>query len=96
MKKTLLLAICTILFAACAMAQTDTSYNVRPNDTTVVRKVNRKAFLLLNGDGVYLRDSTWKIGGYLGFTVSQTALYQWSPGGSNNFSFLLGANAYAN
>ena len=96
MKKTLLLAICTILFAACAMAQTDTSYNVRPKDTTVVRKVNRKAFLLLNGDGVYLRDSTWKIGGYLGFTVSQTALYQWSPGGSNNFSFLLGANAYAN
>ncbi len=95
MKKTLLLAIFTVMLAACGMAQTDTSYVVRPKDTTIVRKVNRKQFLLLNGDGVYLRDSTWKIGGFVGVNVSQTALYQWSPGGSNNFSMLFAANFYA-
>ncbi|MCX6197738.1 MAG: DUF3078 domain-containing protein [Bacteroidetes bacterium] len=58
--------------------------------------IKKKPKLVLGGDGVYLRDSTWKIGGYIGFTVSQTALYQWAPGGNNNFAFLLGANLYAN
>lgn len=58
--------------------------------------IKKKPKLVFGGDGVYLRDSTWKIGGYIGFTVSQTALYQWAPGGNNNFAFLLGANLYAN
>ena len=95
MKKSLLLGILTIVLATCAMAQTDTSFAVRPKDTIVVRKVNRKQFLALNGDGLYFRDSTWKIGGFLGFNLSQTALYQWGPGGSNNLSMLFTGNFYA-
>jgi hypothetical protein len=51
--------------------------------------------LLLNGEGIYLRDSTWKLGGYIGFNLAQTALYQWSPGGTNSFSFLFTGNFYA-
>ena len=53
----------------------------------------RKA--LFSGDGIYLRDSTWKIGGFIGFNASQTALYQWSAGGTNSFAFLFAANFYA-
>jgi hypothetical protein len=94
MKKIFLLSTLTVLLAGCAVAQTDTSYSVRPKDTTVVRKVNRKQFLALNGDGIYFRDSTWKIGGFLGFNVAQTALYQWSPGGTNSFSMLFAGNFY--
>lgn len=48
------------------------------------------------GDGIYSRDSTWKFGGFAGITLSQVALYQWAPGGTNNFAFLLTGNAYAN
>ena len=87
MKKTLLLALFTVLLAGMASAQ---------KDTTAAKPKKHKALEFLNGNGVYNRDSTWKVGGFLGFTVSQTALYQWAPGGTNNFSFLLGANAYAN
>lgn len=50
----------------------------------------------LGGDGIYLKDSTWRIGGFAGVTLSQVALYQWAPGGSNNFSFMLNGNVYAN
>ncbi len=64
-------------------------------DTTPATE-KKKSKVVLGGDGVYLRDSVWKLGGFLGFTLSQTALYQWGPGGSNNFSFLLGVNFYAN
>ena len=86
MKKTILLVLLTMFIAGAASAQKDT--------TKVQHK--HKFMDALNGTGFYNRDSTWKIGGLLGFTVSQTALYQWAPGGSNNFSILLGANAYAN
>ena len=55
----------------------------------------KKPKVTLGGDGFYLRDSTWHIGGYLGFNISQTALYQWGQGGANNFSFLVSASAYA-
>jgi len=48
------------------------------------------------GDGFYLRDSSWHIGGYAGFTLSQVALVNWGPGGSDNIAFLLNGNAYAN
>ena len=37
----------------------------------------KKHKVVMGGDGVYLRDSTWRIGGYLGVLVSQTAIYQW-------------------
>jgi hypothetical protein len=50
----------------------------------------------ISGNGMYLRDSTWHIGGFIGVTLNQTALYQWSPGGTNSFSFLFTANAYFN
>lgn len=62
-------------------------------DTVIVKPVSK---FKLGGDGVYLRDSAWKVGGFLGLTFSQTALYQWGPGGSNNLSFLGSANIYAN
>ncbi len=87
MKKALLLVILTALMAGLVSAQKD-SVKVQPR--------KHHALDAINGNGFYNRDSTWKIGGFLGFTVSQTALYQWAPGGSNNFSFLIGANAYAN
>lgn len=82
MRKLLLLTVITLTTLG-AMAQ----------DSAAVKK---KPKMILGGDGIYLRDSVWKLGGFLGFTVSQTALYQWGPGGSNNFSFLLGVNFYAN
>src|SRR5688572_11706824 len=82
MKKLLLLSLLTILMGG-AMAQN-------------VVVTEKKPKVVLGGDGIYLRDSVWKLGGFLGFTVSQTALYQWGPGGSNNFSFLVGVNFYAN
>jgi hypothetical protein len=86
MKKTLLLAILTLLMAGFVSAQKDST------------KVQHKHKLLdaLNGTGYYNRDSTWKIGGFVGLTVSQTALYQWAPGGTNTFSFLAAASGYAN
>ena len=83
MKKVFLLSMLFMIFGA-TMAQ----------DTTAA--VKKKSKFVLGGDGIYLRASTWKIGGYIGFTVSQTALYQWSAGGNNNFAFLLGASLYAN
>ncbi len=54
-----------------------------------------KRMALFSGDGIYLRDSTWKLGGYVGVNISQTALYQWSSGGTNSFSFLFSGNFYA-
>lgn len=82
MKKITLLCL-TLCMVGVAMAQ----------ETSTPKK---KSKFKLGGDGVYLRDSTWKVGGYLGFTISQTALYQWAPGGNNNFAFMLGASLYAN
>lgn len=55
-----------------------------------------KSKFTLGGDGVYLRDSTWKVGAYAGVVLSQTALYQWGPGGNNSFSFMVGVNGFAN
>ncbi|MBL0310422.1 MAG: DUF3078 domain-containing protein [Bacteroidetes bacterium] len=59
-------------------------------------EIKKKPKVVLGGDGIYLRDSIWKVGGFLGATISQTALYQWGPGGTNSFAILLSANAYAN
>ena len=47
------------------------------------------------GTGFYLRDSTWKMGGFAAFNVNQVALYQWSQGGTPSFSFLVSGNGYA-
>jgi hypothetical protein len=58
--------------------------------------IKPKQKFVLGGDGVYLRDSTWKVSAYVGVLVSQTALYQWGPGGNNNFAFLVGASGLAN
>ncbi|MCS6934314.1 MAG: DUF3078 domain-containing protein [Chitinophagales bacterium] len=59
-------------------------------------KVKTPKKQLFTGDGIFNRDSTWKFGGFAGVTLSQVTLYQWAPGGTNNFSFLLTGNAYAN
>jgi hypothetical protein len=85
MKKILMLLLFAVLGCATVFAQQDTSYHVK-----------KKQRIPLNGDGIYLRDSTWKIGGYLGVTLSQTAIYQWSAGGNNSFAFLFTGSAYAN
>lgn len=77
---------CTVLGA---FAQIKDSVAVEPAP-------KHKPKAVLGGDGIYLRDSTWKIGGFAGVTLSQTALYQWAPGGSNSFSFLVAAGGYAN
>lgn len=82
MKKVILLS----LFSCMAMV-------IFAQDSVVLKK---KPKFVLGGDGIYLRDSTWKVGGYMGVVLSQTALYQWGPGGNNNFSFLLGLNLFAN
>ena len=82
MKKGLLLSV-LIMVIATAMAQDSTRVKKRPT-------------FVLGGDGIYVSDSTWKIGGYIGVSVSQTALYQWGPGGNNNIAFLLNASLYAN
>ena len=82
MKKVFLLSMLALLMGA-AMAQ----------DTSAVKKKVKPKF---GGDGVYLRDSTWRLGGFASVLVSQTALYQWGPGGNNNFAFLLSGNFYAN
>ena len=84
MKRLLLLFVSVLALSALSNAQ------------GVGGETKKKPRAVLGGDGVYLRDSTWKVGGYLGATVSQTALYQWAPGGTNNFAFLFSANAYAN
>lgn len=60
------------------------------------KKEKKERLAFLNGDGFYSKDSTWKFGGYAGVTLSQVALFQWAPGGTNNFSFLVTSNAYAN
>ena len=88
MKKTLLLSIFIGLSVVSAFAQTDTS--------SAKKHVKRDRLAFLTGNGVYNRDSTWHFGAFLGLTVSQTALYQWSPGGTNSFSLLGAASAYAN
>jgi hypothetical protein len=84
MKKSLLF-ICLLATVAGAFAQDA----VKPE-----KKKNGK--VKFGGDGVYLRDSTWRIGGNVSVLLSQTALYQWGPGGNNNFAFLLSGNFYAN
>lgn len=84
MKKGLLLTALVLIIGA-AVAQ----------DSTVTPQKKKPKFKF-GGDGIYLRDSTWRVGGFAGFSVSQTALYQWAPGGSNNFSFLLTAGLFAN
>jgi len=87
MKRALLFCLCVVLTAA-AWAQTDS--------TVVVKKRFQNGKAKFGGDGVYLRDSTWRIGGNISVLLSQTALYQWGPGGNNNFSFLLSGNFFAN
>jgi len=85
MKKTILLVLLTMFIAGAAFAQKDTTKHVK-----------RDPLAFLTGNGVYNRDSTWHCGGFIGLTVSQTALYQWSPGGTNSFSLLGVVSAYAN
>lgn len=87
MKKGLLLCMLCLLVGT-AFAQ----------DTTGIVQTNlkKKPKFVFGGDGIFLADSAWRVGGFAGFSISQTALYQWAPGGSNNFSFLLTAGVFAN
>ncbi len=84
MKKTLLLNL-LLCFSLLSIQAQDS-----------IEKPKKKKIELPSGDGFYNKDSTWKFGGYVGASVSQTALYQWGPGGNNNFSFLINASGYAN
>ncbi len=43
---------------------------------------------------IQLKDTAWKIGGFAGISLSQVALYQWAPGGTNNFAFLFSGNFF--
>ena len=87
MRKCLLLVILfTGFFATTIHAQKDTSAAPKKH----------KFISMLGGDGIYMRDSIWKVGGFLGTTISQTALYQWAGGGSNSFAFLFSGNAFVN
>lgn len=79
----------------CLLAITTAAAFGQATDTTTTRK-NGKPKVKFGGDGVYLRDSTWRIGGSVNVMLSQTALYQWGPGGNNNFAFLLSGNFFAN
>jgi hypothetical protein len=85
MKKTLLVLFFA-MFAFAAIAQNE----------ELAKPMKKKPKRVFDGNGIYNRDSTWKFGGFLGATISQTALYQWSPGGTNNFAILIGVNGYAN
>jgi hypothetical protein len=87
MKKPVLLLWALLLVTSLVTAQ---------ENTEIPKKKEKKKIELPGGDGFYNKDSTWKFGGYIGVSLSQTALYQWGPGGNNNFSFLISANGYAN
>ena len=78
MKKAILLTTLALLIVGFVSAQ-----KIQPRQT----RLNTTPLDFLTGTGYYNRDSTWKVGGFVGVTVSQTALYQWAPGGSNTFSF---------
>lgn len=53
-----------------------------------------KAFSADTKPVIQLKDTAWKIGGFAGISLSQVALYQWAPGGTNNFAFLLSGNFF--
>src|SRR5689334_16440638 len=79
--KNLLLLSCMILVTASLVAQ----------DSMQTKK--RK---IVFGDGMYFRDSTWKVGGFAAINLSQTAVHQWAAGGNNSFAFLLSGNLHVN
>lgn len=95
MKKVLLLCLCAFTLGS-AMAQEKTDTVAAGVTVAVSKERKKKPLKIWNSDGIYLRDSTWKIGGFIGLTISQTALYQWGPGGNNNFAFMFATNLYAN
>jgi hypothetical protein len=89
MKKLLLILAMAVFTLGATFAQ-DTV--IVKQDSILVKPAKRK---IVFGDGIYNRDSTWKFGGFAGITISQVAFYQWGPGGTNSFAFLLSGNAYA-
>lgn len=95
MKKLLLLLLCAFTLSG-VMAQEKTDTIAVGTTVGVTKEKKKKALKIWNSDGIYLRDSTWKIGGFIGITLSQTALYQWGPGGNNNFAFMFATSIYAN
>ncbi len=95
MKKLLLLLLCAFTLSG-VMAQEKTDTIAVGATVGVAKEKKKKALKIWNSDGIYLRDSTWKIGGFIGVTLSQTALYQWGPGGNNNFAFMFATSMYAN
>jgi hypothetical protein len=98
MRNILLLLLVTLIsfFAIAQDAPVVIAPVIVPDTAVIVNVIKVKPKFKFGGDGIYLRDSTWKLGGFIGLTVSQTALYQWAPGGNNNFAILFGANFYAN
>lgn len=92
MKQIILIALVTILGIGELAAQDSTTTFNEASVTTATKKERRKINF---GDGIYNRDSTWHFGGFAGVTVSQVAFYQWGPGGTNSFAFLIAGNAYA-
>ncbi len=93
MRKFILTAIIAVLGFTIVIAQDSTVIIEQPTVTVPTKKERKKVVL---GDGLWLRDSIWHVGGFAGLMVSQAAFYQWGPGGTNSFAFLISGNFYAN
>jgi len=93
MRRFLLATLIILLSFTAIVAQDSTVIIEQPTVTVPTKKVRQKPVF---GDGLWFRDSTWHIGGFAGATISQVAFYQWGPGGTNSFAFLLTGNLYFN
>lgn len=93
MRRIILTVFIAVLGFTTLMAQDSTVIIEQPTRTVATKKERKK---IVFGDGLWLRDSTWHVGGFAGVTVSQVAFYQWGPGGTNSFAFLIAGNFYAN
>lgn len=93
MRRIILSCVITLMTVITVVAQDSTVIIEQPTVTVPTKKERKK---IVFGDGLWLRDSTWHVGGFAGITVSQVAFYQWGPGGTNSFAFLIAGNFYAN
>lgn len=93
MRKFILSTLIALMAITTIVAQDSTVIIEQPTVTVPTKKERKK---IVFGDGLWLRDSTWHVGGFAGVIVSQAAFYQWGPGGTNSFAFLISGNFYAN
>lgn len=93
MRRFILTGFIALMAVITVVAQDSTVIIAQPTVTVPTKKERKKIVL---GDGIWLRDSTWYLGGFAGVTVSQVAFYQWGPGGTNSFAFLISGNFFFN